>query len=60
MKGIEGMELTEGLRREIARIRGECVGCGVVLHVEDREIEDGLCVDCWLGQFRDKTPGEKT
>lgn len=57
MKGIDGMELSENLRREIARNRGECCKCETVLHVEDRKIEDGLCFECWLGRFRDKTPG---
>ena len=64
IRGAEGMELTEGLKKLVAearaeRLTGKCP-CGMQLDFDEVAFQDGLCADCWLSTFRDKTPGVKT
>jgi len=64
IRGAEGMELTEGLKKLVAearaeRLTGKC-SCGAQLDFGGAAFEGGLCADCWLSMFRDKTPGVKT
>ena len=56
IRGAEGMELTEGLKKLVAearaeRLTGKC-SCGMQLDFDEVAFEDGLCFECYLTKFR--------
>jgi hypothetical protein len=56
IRGAEGMELTEGLKKLVAearaeRLTGKC-SCGAQLGFDEVAFEDGLCFECYLTKFR--------